>query len=322
MNERLMSFLEKVANENEHYGLSIKWFAQKIQAICDFDKVMEISLEELSELLIQMHPTNKRNISYYLNVLRQYARFVENQRFIEISHGINVNEIWNKYSNSSEKKQKYLSYSEFQSMIFNIQMENIMNVDYYITLLQSIYEGIYSDDFSALKNLRGQNIHKNIVIVRCDDIEPFELEISNELSDRLKELSALTRWERRNCSGEFTVKIEGDYPDSCFKVENRSNVTDRDYRDCYYRYIRKAVKITKLGFPLRAKSLYISGIIHRVKEQLENKGMTLEQTFAFRRKWGEDIDIVKNELERVHYPYEYREFAKLVTGYISDFQDD
>lgn len=322
MNERLMSFLEKVANENAHYGLSTRWFAQRIQAICDFDKVMEMSLEELSELLIQVHPTNARNISYYLNVLRQYAGYVGNQKFIETSQGINTTEVWNKYSSSTERKRRYLSHSEFQSMIFNMQMEDVMNVDYYITLLQSIYEGIYSDDLSALKNLRGQDIRQNVVIVRCDDTEPFELEISSGLSDRLKELAALTRWERRNRSGEFTVEIEGEYPDSCFKVENRSSVADRNYRDCYYRYIRKAVEITELDFPLRAKNLYISGIMHRVKEQLEAKGMTLEQTFAFKRRWGEDVEIVKNELERVHYPYVYRDFTKLVTGYISDFQDD
>ena len=134
-------------------------------------------------------------------------------------------------------------------------------------------------------------------------------------------MADLTRWEKRNRCGEFSIPIEGDYPDSCFKVENRNNIPDRSYRHCYYRYIRKVAELAKLDYRLRAKNLYISGIMHRVKMQLEEKGMTLEQAFAFKRRWGEDVDIVRRELERVHYPYPYAKFTSLVTGYISDFQD-
>ena len=322
MSERLQCFLDKVTSENANYGLSTKWFAQKVQSVCDFDIVMDMSQDELSGLLIEVHPTNARSISCYLNMLRRYAAYVGHERFIEISKGIDTTTIWNQYNTSSDRKRRYLSHSEFQSMLFNMQMEDVMNVNYYITLMQAIYEGIYSDDMSALTNMRGQDVRGNIVIVRCDNKEPFELEITSDLAERLRELAELNRWERKNRSGEFTVAIEGNYPDSCFKVENRNYVVDRDYKDCYYRYIRKVVEMTELDFPLRAKNLYISGIMHRVKEQLESKGMTLEQTFAFKRRWGDDVEIVRKELERVHYPYVYRDFTKLVTGYIADFQDD
>ena len=321
MNAKVEDFLIKISNENEHYGLATKWYAQRIESVCDFDTVMMMSVDKLSELFIKLHPINTKAISSYLNVLKRYAEYTNNQSFVDISKKINVTAIWNQYSSSAEKTRRYVSNSEFQSILFNLQMDDMMNVDYYVALLQAIYEGIYSDDLTALSNLRGQDIHGNVVVVRCDGKEPFKLEISHNLATKLKDVADLTRWEKRNRCGEFSIPIEGDYPDSCFKVENRNNIPDRSYRHCYYRYIRKVAELAKLDYRLRAKNLYISGIMHRVKMQLEEKGMTLEQAFAFKRRWGEDVDIVRRELERVHYPYPYAKFTALITGYIDDFED-
>ena len=321
MNTKVEDFLIKISNENEHYGLATKWYAQRIESVCDFDTVMMMSVDKLSELFIKLHPINTKAISSYLNVLKRYAEYTNNQSFIDISKKINVTAIWNQYSSSAEKTRRYVSNSEFQSILFNLQMDDMMNVDYYVALLQAIYEGIYSDDLTALSNLRGQDIHGNVVVVRCDGKEPFELEISHNLVTKLKELSNLTSWGRKNRCGEFSIVIEGNYPDSCFKVENRNNIPDRSYRHCYYRYIRKVASIIGLDYQLRAKNLYISGIMCRAKKQIEEKGMDFEQTFAFNRRWGEDVDIVRRELERVHYPYPYSKFTALISGYIDDFQD-
>lgn len=318
---KLEEFLDNNISRNKSYGATIKWFATRLQAVCDFDTIMEMSSDKLSELLVEVQPTNSRAISYYLNTLRRYAEYVGNQNFIVVSKQVNIKEVWNKCSSTIQKERKFFSHSEFQSILFNLQMDDMMNVDYYIALLQAIYEGIYSDDLTALSNLRGQDIHGNVVVVRCDGKEPFELEISHNLAAKLKDMADLTRWEKRNRCGEFSIPIEGDYPDSCFKVENRNNIPNRSYRHCYYRYIRKIAELAELNYQLRAKNLYISGIMNRVKKQLEEKNMTLEQAFAFNRRWGEDVDIVKKELERVHYPYLYSNFTSLVTGYISDFQD-
>lgn len=314
-------FIEKIASSNANYGISTKWFVQKIEAVCSLDEVMKMSQDEISDVLIAAHPTNTRMVSNCLNVLRKYAEYIGNHKFIECSKGVDVTEVWKKYACTAERKQRYLSHSDFQTMLHNMQMQDVLNIDYYITLMQTIYEGIYSDDLSALANIRGQDIHGNMVVVRCADTEPFELEITNDLTGKLKKLADLHTWQRKNRSGVFPMPIEGRFFDSCFKVENRNFVAGRDYKDSYYRYIRKVVEITELDFPLRAKNLYISGIMHRVNEQLKSKGMTLEQTFAYKRRWGEDVDIVRHELERVHYPYAYGAFTKLVTGYISDFQD-
>lgn len=318
---KLEEFLDDNISKNESYGTSLKWHITRLQAICDFDTIMEMSADKLLELLVEVHPTNSRAITGYLNALRRYAEYVGNQKFIAVSKQIKVKEIWNKCSGTIQQQRKFVSHSEFQSLISNLQDEDVMNVDYYVALLQAIYEGIYSDDLTALSNLRGQDIHDNVVIVRCDGKEPFELEISHDLVEKLKDMADLRIWEKKNRCGEFSIPIEGECYDSCFKVENRNNIPNRSYRHCYYRYIRKVAELVELDYQLRAKNLYISGIMHRVKIQLEEKGMTLEQAFAFNRRWGEDVDIVRKELERVHYPYFYRNFTSLVTGYIGDFQD-
>lgn len=321
MNTKVEDFLKQISDKNKHYGLATKWYIQQIALVSDLDSVMTMPVDKLSELFIELHPINSKAISNYLNVLRKYAEYTNNQSFVDASKNINVNAIWNQYSSSAEKTRRYISNSEFQSILFNLQMDDMMNVDYYVALLQAIYEGIYSDDLTALSNLRGTDIHDNVVVVRCDGKEPFELEISHDLAIKLKELSNLTSWERKNRCGEFSIVIEGSHPDTCFKVENRNNIANRGYRHCYYRYIRKATSTIGLDYQLKAKNLYISGIIYRAKKQIEEKGMDFKQTFAFKRRWGEDVNIVKKELERVHYPYPYAKFTALISGYIDDFQD-
>lgn len=319
MNERLAKFVSE-STQGTDYSIPVSWVIQRIETEgkSSMEDTVNMTVEELIELLINLKPSNKKQISVFVTIMGLYAKYMKDDAAYERLQTIDKTAVWQKYRSTHEIAQKFLSHSEFNDLLFNIQMQEEHNSEYYVALLQSIFEGIYSDDLSALKNLRASDVKGDIVIVRDDNIEPFEMEISSELADRLQEMASVDTWYRPNRNGVCKIPIEGVYEDSCFKNENRHNTPDGNYRNSYYTRIRKIAK-DYLGFSLKAKNLYLSGIMWRIKKELEANEMTLEQAFKFNRKWGEDVEIVKRELQRIHYPYQYKDFTKLVSGYLDEF---
>lgn len=321
MNERLAKFVSE-STQGTDYSIPVSWVIQRIETKgkSSMEDTVNMTVEELIELLINLKPSNKKQISVFVTIMGLYAKYLKNDAAYERLQTIDKMAVWQKYKSTHEIAQKFLSHSEFNDLLFNIQMQEEYNSEYYVALLQSIYEGIYSDDLSVLKNLRASDIKDDIVIIKDDTSEPFELRISNELAVRLQEIASVNNWYRPNRNGVCKISIEGLYEDSCFKNENRHNTPDGNYRNSYYTRIRKIAQ-DYLEFPLKAKNLYLSGIMWRIKKELKANGMSLEQTFKFNRKYGEDVKIVKQELQRIHYPYQYKDFTKLVAGYLDDFKD-
>lgn len=318
MDGKLKAFVDSEIEKNAAYGMSIKGTMCQISSVVNVDNVMNMSLTELQNLLILLKPISKFAISVYLSRLRKYAEYIGCQRFIDVSNNIDVEETYMKSVNAGNHQRKYLSDAEFNDMIFNLQMMDILNVEYFTVLLRAIYEGIYSDDLSALTNLRAGDIHGNVVTVKRDGQEPFELEVSHELAYDLKDLSISTSYERKNRYGIFTVQTEGLYGDSVFKTETRSSNGDKSYAMSYYRYLRKVSE--EIDFKIIPKCLYISGIVNRIKAELESNNMTLENVVLHVRRTGEDMDIFKRELERCHYPYGYSNVRNMILGYLEDFK--
>jgi len=90
---------------------------------------------------------------------------------------------------------------------------------YYKSLFRSLYEGIYSDDMSVLKNLRATDINNNIVTLREDNGNTYQMQIPADLADNLLQLPS-EPFLRRNRNATFPITVSGVYNDSCFKIEH------------------------------------------------------------------------------------------------------
>ena len=203
-------------------------------------------------------------------------------------------------------------------MYHDIGVYEELNAFYFQTLFKCVYEGIYNDDMSVIKNLRSSDICNNIVTLHEDSGYSYDMEISSELSIDLKELGKVDTWERKNRHGVFQMKIDGLHPDSCFKVEKRKDFSEYSYRFSYYRILRKIAK-EYLEYNLLPLQLYASGIMYRIRLNLEEQNINLEDAFEEHNRDRMVGKIIANELARCNYNIEVKGFRQLVKGHLEVF---
>ena len=242
-----------------------------LQAIGQFN-YENCTKDELEKIILSMKPNSPKAVITICYVIGLYARYLKNNHLYQIVQCIDRNSIWEQAKLNAPKK--FISYDIFQSAYNNIGIYEDLNSFYYQTLFRCIYEGIYSDDMSVLKNLRASDINGNVVTLKEDNGHSYDIEISDGLASDLKELSYIDTWERKNRYGVFRMKITGLYLDSCFKVENRQGSSEYAYRYSYYRMLRKIAK-EYLEYNVLPLQLYISGIMYRIKLKLQEHNISL-----------------------------------------------
>lgn len=279
----------------------------------------DCTFTDLEQIVLDMKPKSPREIGVIFFVLKSFAEYLGDKNLINIVDGINKKTLWKKAKPMAE--QKFISYTEFMNMYRRIDMEEDYNVLYYRTLFRSIYEGIYCEDLSVLKNLRASDINKNIVTLHKDDGAVYDLEISNELAEDLKELSQINYWERANRYNSYKLDTVGKYQDTCFKVEPRKGFFMEDrVRNNLYVHLKKVTK-KYLDFDLHPLHLFVSGIMYRIGLKLKDNSMDLKDVFNDGRD-KKVVDIIKNELERCGYNCELTTFKYLVSSHLDVFEKD
>lgn len=220
---------------------------------------------------------------------------------------------------------KYFSNEKFNIAYHSINNSSILNPFYTQTLFLCIYEGVYSRDFSVLINLRASDIHENIVTCRPEGGTAYDIEISDTLADNLRTLGGTHSWMCRNRYREFPRDISGEYPDSCFKVENprerknrRSPLKDR-YQTTYRNRLREIVS-TELGYNVFAVDIYVSGIMHRISLNLAAQGFSVCEAFAKNNCSAVVKQIIENELRRCNYRGTVSQFKQRVEGHLELFE--
>ena len=193
------------------------------------------------------------------------------------------------------------------------------NALYYELLFSCIWYGIYNDDLSVLKNLRKSNISDDGIIQLTEDNgHTYKIKVPEKLASDLKQLASINTWQRRNRFGVCNVDMRGLHSDSIFKIEHRSTASNDSYRFTFYAKLRKIAK-EYLEYSLLPLQLYTSGIMYRVKTELEKNDIALEEAFADNSRNKMAHLIIQKELVRCNSSIELGNFRELVKGHIDCF---
>lgn len=134
-------------------------------------------------------------------------------------------------------------------------------------------------------------------------------------------MERLSRERKGRYETPVRIKIKGLYPDSCFKVEHRKEDSKTTYSFSYYQKLRKIAK-EYLEYNLLPLQTYISGIMYRIRLQLEKHNISLEDAFAYQSRDRLVGDIISQELKRCNYVnIKTGNFREIVNGYIEVFEE-
>lgn len=288
-----------------------------LQAIGKFN-YSNCTHDDLEQIILSMKPNSLKTIITICYVIGLYARYLKDDRLYQMAQDIDKSILWEKAKPNASKK--FISHNNFEEVYHNIGVYEELNSFYFQTLFKCIYEGVYNDDMSVIKNLRASDINGNIVTLKEDNGHSYDMEVSKEFAIDLKELGKINTWERKNRYGVFQMKIEGLYPDSCFKVENRKGSSEYAYRYSYYRILRKIAK-DYLEYNLLPLQLYVSGMMYRISLKLEEHNISLEDAFADQNRDRLVSKIISSELERCNCNTEVRNFRQIVKGHLEVFDN-
>ena len=305
-------FLDSIENPNT------KKVAKSYKIIGYYD-YSNCTIEYIEQIILDMKPNSPRGITTICHTFRRYAKFLENEQLQRILRDIDRNELW--MLARPNASTKYISHSEFNNVYHQIQEDEKYNILYVQTLFRCIYEGIYSNDLSVIKNLRASDIIENKITLHEDKGKSYEIEVSPKLANDLIKLSNLYVWERDNLNGTCEIDIEGLYHDSCFKIEIRKSDAKCPYRYTYHRILR-GISQSYFFAKLKPQQLFISGIMFRIGLNLQRHGISLEEAFAAQNRNRVIGKIISDELRRCNNKTLVNNFREIVKGHIDVFISD
>lgn len=287
------------------------------------DTIELFSLEKLEKYIWAMKPNSQKAITTICYVIGMYAKWLksnfpnEKNDFLKIVSNVDKKKIWKQAKPMARKK--FVSCSDFRHVINETELYEEFNSLYYKTLFRCIYEGIYCEDMSVIKNLRRSDVHGNIVTLKEDNGNIYDLEISPSLAADIIKLSYKEKWERRNRYGICKVEMCGIYNDSVFKVEYRSTANAESSRFCYYSKLRKmcAEYLYNHITPLQ---LYISGIMNRIVTEFKHNNIKITDAMGEYNRNKYYHNIIENELIRSNYGSNYGNFIEIVKGHLDVFE--
>ena len=286
-----------------------------LQAIGEYD-YSDCTPVDLEQIILSMKPNSPKAIITICYVLGLFAKYLKDDRLYHMTQDIDKNVLWLMAKPNAPKK--FISHSSFEEVYNDIGVYEDFNSFYYQTLFKCLYEGIYNDDMSVIKNLRASDVHGNVVTLHDDNGYSYDIKVSEEFANSLIELGSIDTWERKNRYGTCQIKINGLYSDSCFKVENRKDSSEYSYRFSYYRILRKISK-EYLEYNLLPLQLYVSGMMYRIGLKLKENNIDLEDAFADQNRDRLVNKIVADELTRCNCGTEVRNFRQIVKGHLDIF---
>ena len=287
------------------------------------DNIENYSQVQLEQLILDIRPSSPKEIITICYVFGLYAKWlqkqdiVNNDEFYQMVLSLDKKLLWKKAKPNARKK--FINYEEYQRVIKDIATYEEYNALYYELLFSCIWHGLYNEDLSVIKNLRTSNIDDNgIILLEEDNGHSYKLKVSERLAKDLKQLASITTWQRPNRFGICNVDMRGVYPDSVFKIENRSTASNNSFRFTFYAKLRK-ISSEHIGHSLLPLQLYTSGLMHRIKTELKRNGISLEDAFAQNSRNKAAHMIIEKELIRCNSGIEISNFRELVKGHIDIF---
>jgi len=281
----------------------------------DYSNCTPISIEEV---VLSLKPNSPKAITTILYVMGLYAKYLGNDDMANIVNDVDRNVLWKLAKPNATRK--FISYKQFEETCDSIEKYEEYNSLYISTLFRCLYEGIYNDDMSVVKNLRASDVRPNGVILKPDNGESYVISISERLSNDLDKLGGVNIWERKNRFGTCKIETQGLHNDTCFKVENRGGSTEYAYRFTYYRMLRNVSK-NHIGYNVLPLQIYVSGIMHRICVNLRENGIDIHDAFSDNNRDRNVGRIISDELKCSMYETEVRNFREMVKGHIDVFAD-
>lgn len=306
------TFIDDIGSENTAK------IARSMSVIGEYDYA-DVDPVMIDEVVLSMRPKSPKDITTSLYVMSLYAKHIGNDDMEYMIRGADRNLIWEKAKPMAPKK--FISKDEFDYVCSEIIKRSDNNSEYYVALFSAVYNGIYSDDLSVLKNLRSSDVHGNAVDMTYSNGEKHTIEVPDELSERLVHLGDVHHWWRNNRYGSYKISTSGEYKDSCFKVEKRNGTDEYTYRYSYYRALRKVAN-EYIGRKITPLQLYVSGIMYRISLGLAEHGISLSDAFSDDNRSKEVASVVGMELDKTGYDIEIRNFREIVKGHIDVFSDN
>ena len=288
----------------------------------NFEKFNALDLEQF---VLSREPNSPKAIVTICYVLGLYARWLQEEglgdgdALYELVQSLDKKNLW-KHAKPTAR-QKFITHSQFCRVISDIGLYEEFNQLYYQTLFRCVYEGIYNDDMSVLKNLRGSDVRDEYVTLHEDNGHTYTLKVSSQLAADLVQLSEQRIWERKNRYGICRIHMRGLYADSVFKIEERkssSPSTQDSYKFTFYAKLRK-IADEYLEFRILPFQLYISGIMYRIILRLNQNGVSMTEAFADNSRNRKAFGIITAELSRCNYTSEIGNFREIVKGHLDSF---
>lgn len=311
MSDYVQEYINSIESEN-----SRKVAKHVFKRVSDID-TNNYSLIQLEQLILNAKPNSPKDIITIIYVLSSYAKWLKNDNAYQIIQSLDKKLLWKKASPNAKKK--FISYKQYEQIIKDIATYEEYNALYFELLFCCIYNGIYNDNMSVLKNLRKNDIQEDgMITLREDNYHVYKIKVSERLANDLIQLSSINEWIRPNRFSLCHVEMKGVYPDSVFKVENRTTNSEDSYKFSYYAKLRKISK-EYVGYSLSPLQLYASGIMHRIKVELEDNNISLEEAFSKNSRNRSAHIIIEKELIRSNSGIEISNFRELVKGHLSSF---
>lgn len=294
-----------------------KKVVRSLKKIGDYD-YSNVTPTDLEQIVLSLEPNSPKSITTICYTMGLYAKHLGDNTLYHMIDDLDRGAIWKLAKPNARKK--FISHSQFKKVCKDIETFEEYNALYISTLFRCLYEGVYSDDMSVVKNLRSSNVTENVLALNPDNRKEYFLYVSDGLANDLAVLGSMNTWSRRNRYGECKIKTSGLYEDTCFKVESRSGSDQYAYRFSYYRVLRKIAK-EYVGYGLLPLQLFVSGIMNRIKINLFENGIELEDAFSPNNKNRLVNKAISDELKRCNYDIEIRNFREMVNGHIDIFAD-
>lgn len=317
MNNYVQGFIDSIESKNSQKVM--KYVFKRINA----DDIENYSPMQMEQLILDMQPNSNKEIITIVYVLSSYFKYLQEQGIIkgdnayQIVQSLDKKLIWRKAKPYSKKK--FISNEQFERVVKDIATFEEYNSLYFELLFSCIYHGIYNQDMSVLKNLRSNDIQEDgVVTLREDNSHVYKIKIPLRLAKDLKQLATIDKWTRPNRFGLCQVDMKGVYSDSIFKVESRTTNSEESYKFSYYSKLRKISK-EYVGHTLLPLQLYTSGIMHRIKTELNKNDISLEEAFADNSRNRMAHLIISKELLRCNSNIEVGNFRELVKGHLNSF---
>lgn len=317
MNDNMQEFVDSVESKNTQKVIRFVF-----KDIGD-DNIENYGVMEMEQLILDKKPSSYKEIITIVYVLSSYFKYLQEQDVIkndnayQIVQSLDKKMLWKKAK--PQAKKKFINFNEYKEIVKAIETYEEHNALYYSLLFQCVYEGIYNQDLSVLKNLRRNDIGEGVIILTEDNQHIYKIKVSEKLCNDLIKLSDVNVWYRNNRFGICSVPMRGVYPNSVFCIESRNTSSDGSYKFTYYSKLRK-ISSEYIGHTISPLCLFVSGVMHRIKVELNKNEISLKEAFADNSRNRMAHLIISKELVRCNNNIEIGNFRELVKGHLESFE--